>query len=77
MEKVGNYFSKKMSETYHLSLTVEKNENFINSSQNEGLSPSYISLSFDGFGSISWHSVLVFRLSNSFYILIGFPTFSA
>jgi hypothetical protein len=26
-------------------------------SQNEGLSPSGIALSFDKFGSISWHSV--------------------
>jgi hypothetical protein len=34
-----------------------KKVNFVNSSQNEGLSPSGIALSFDGFGSISWHSV--------------------
>jgi hypothetical protein len=31
--------------------------NFLNSSQNEGLSPSGIALSFNWFGSISWHSV--------------------
>jgi hypothetical protein len=31
-----------------------------NSSQNEGLSPSCIALSFDGFGSISWHSICFF-----------------
>jgi hypothetical protein len=30
---------------------------FINSSQNKGLSPSCIALSFDGFDSISWHSI--------------------
>jgi hypothetical protein len=36
--------------------TVKKKVNFVNSSQNEGLSPSGIALSFDGFGSISWHS---------------------
>jgi hypothetical protein len=28
-----------------------------NSSQNEGLSPSGIALSFEGFGSILWYSV--------------------
>jgi hypothetical protein len=32
--------------------TVKKKVNFINSSQNEELSPSGIALSFDGFGSI-------------------------
>jgi hypothetical protein len=30
---------------------------FINSSQNEGLPPSCIALSFDGFGSISWCTI--------------------
>jgi hypothetical protein len=33
--------------------TVKKKVNFINSSQNERLSPSSIALSFDEFGSIS------------------------
>jgi hypothetical protein len=33
--------------------TVKKKENLINSSQNEGLSPSCIALSFDRFGSVS------------------------
>jgi hypothetical protein len=37
--------------------SVKKKINWINLSQNEGLSPSYIALSFDGFGSISWHSI--------------------
>jgi hypothetical protein len=32
---------------------VKKKVNFVNSSQNEGLSPSGIALSFDRFGSIS------------------------
>jgi hypothetical protein len=41
----------------NMNWTVKKKENFINSSQNEGLSPSCISLSFNGFGSISWLSV--------------------
>jgi hypothetical protein len=40
--------------------TVKKKVNFINSSENEGLSPSCIALSFDGFGSISWHTIWVF-----------------
>jgi hypothetical protein len=40
-----------------LNKTVKKKVNFINSSQNEGLSPSGIALSFDGLSSISWHSV--------------------
>jgi hypothetical protein len=35
--------------------TVKKRVNLINSSQEEGLSPSCIALSFDGFGSILWH----------------------
>jgi hypothetical protein len=34
-------------------LTVKKKVNFMNSSENEGLSPTCIALSFDGFGSIS------------------------
>jgi hypothetical protein len=47
-------------------------------SQNEGLSPSWIALSFDGFGSISWHSVVFVRLYHSFLqLFFGFPTFSA
>jgi hypothetical protein len=33
-------------------LAKKKKVNFINSSQNEGLSPSCIALSFDRFGSI-------------------------
>jgi hypothetical protein len=37
--------------------TVKKKVNFVNSSQNEGSSPWGITLSFDGFGSISCHSV--------------------
>jgi hypothetical protein len=32
--------------------TVQKKIGFINSSQNEGLYPSCIALSFDGFGSL-------------------------
>jgi hypothetical protein len=46
--------------------------------KNEGLSPSGIALSFDGFGSISWHSVW-FSSDGSFSFHIfspGFPTFS-
>jgi hypothetical protein len=35
-------------------ITVKKKVYFINSSQNEGLTPSFIAPSFDGFGSISW-----------------------
>jgi hypothetical protein len=36
------------------------------------LSPSCIDLSFDGFGSISWHSIWYFRL---FPTIFGLPTF--
>jgi hypothetical protein len=39
--------------------TVKEKVNFINSSQNEGLSPSCIALSFGGFGSISGHFAYV------------------
>jgi hypothetical protein len=53
--------------------TVKKKVNFIHSTQNEGLSPSCIALSFDGFGSISWHSIWV--LSALSYFFSGFPTF--
>jgi hypothetical protein len=50
--------------------TVKKK---VNLSQNEGLSPS-----FDGFGSISLHSIWVFRLLYSFHnFFSGFPTFFA
>jgi hypothetical protein len=58
--------------------TVKIKVNFMNSSQNEGLSPSGIALSFDGFGSISWHSIGVFSGSYTvFTIVFGFPTFLA
>jgi hypothetical protein len=36
-----------------MNLTVKKKVNYVNSPQNEGLSPSGIALSFIGFGSIS------------------------
>jgi hypothetical protein len=44
-----------------------KKVNFINSSENEGLSPSCIALFYDGFGSLSWHSIWFFRLFYSFH----------
>jgi hypothetical protein len=53
--------------------TVKKKVNFINSAQYEGLSPSCIALSFDGFGSISWHSIWVLSALSQFFF--GFPTF--
>jgi hypothetical protein len=40
----------------------EKKVHFINSSQNEGVSTSCIALSYDGFGSFSWHSILCIHL---------------
>jgi hypothetical protein len=53
----------------------------MNSSENEGLSPTCIALSFDGFGSISWHSVWFFGSLKvfTFFFLFGsgFQTFSA
>ena len=65
---------------YEYELNCEENSKFVNSSQNEGLSPSCIALSFDRFGSISWHSVWFlsdgsssfhfFRISNSFDLSI-------
>jgi hypothetical protein len=54
---------------------IFKKVNFINSSQNEGLSPSGITLSFYGFDSTSWHSF--FWLFYSFHNLLGLQTFSA
>jgi hypothetical protein len=38
----------------NMNKTIKKKVNLINSSQNEGSSPSCIALSFDGFGSILW-----------------------
>ena len=60
---------------------VKKKVNLVNSSQNEGLPPSVIDLSFDVFGSILWHSVwfsfdgsfsfhIFFRISNFFDLSI-------
>jgi hypothetical protein len=65
--------------------TVKKKGNFVNSSQHEGLSFSGIALSFDGFGSISCHSVwfstdgsfsfhIFFRISNFFDLSISEET---
>jgi hypothetical protein len=50
-------------------------KNKINLSQNEGLSPSCIALSFDGFGSISWHSIWIFWLLYSFHNFSHFQLF--
>jgi hypothetical protein len=55
--------------------TVKKKVNVIISSQNDGLSLSCIALSFDGFGSISWHSIWFFGSYTVFTIVYGFPTF--
>jgi hypothetical protein len=48
--------------TLHFTDYMLTDINFINSSQNEGLSPSCIALSFDGPGSISWHSIWCFSV---------------
>jgi hypothetical protein len=56
----------------NMNRTIKYKVNFINSFRNEGLSPSCIDLSFDGFGSISWHSIWYFRL---FLTIFGLPTF--
>jgi hypothetical protein len=47
--------------------------NIINSTQNEGLSPSCTDLSFDRFGSILWH--YIWFLSALSHFLFGFPAF--
>jgi hypothetical protein len=54
--------------------TVKKKVNFVNSSQNEGFSPSGIDLSFDRFGSILWHSVW-FSFDGYFRFHISPPDF--
>jgi hypothetical protein len=56
---------------------VKKKVNFINVSQNKGLSPSCIALSLDGFGSILWHSICFFWALLQFSQFFGFSTFSA
>jgi hypothetical protein len=48
-----------------------KKVNFINSSQNERLSPSGLALSFDKFDSISWQS-LSFSSNSSFTVFVFF-----
>jgi hypothetical protein len=64
-----------------MKLNCQEKVNFVNSSQNEGLSPSGIALSFNGFGSI-FHGTLFgfhptalsvlpfFRISNFFDLSI-------
>jgi hypothetical protein len=55
--------------------SVKEKYFFSNSSQNKGLSPSCIALSFNGFGSISWHSIWFFFGSYTvFTTFYGFPT---
>jgi hypothetical protein len=73
---VAKYFSTWFKIRIWIELS-RKNVNFVNSSQNEGLSPSGIALSFDGFVSISWHPVW-FSSDSSFNFLIfvlGFQLF--
>jgi hypothetical protein len=52
---MGSHGPPEILEVGSVPRTVKKKINFINLpvSQNEGLSPSCIALSFDGFGSIS------------------------
>jgi hypothetical protein len=42
---------------YEFELNCQEKSKFVNSSQNEGLSPSGTALSFVRLGSISWHSL--------------------
>jgi hypothetical protein len=53
---VAKYFGTSFKRQMWIELSRNK-VNFVNSSQNKGLSPSGIALSFNGFGSISLHSV--------------------
>jgi hypothetical protein len=60
----------------NMNKTLKKKVNFVDSSQNEGLLPSCIALSFDGSDLISWHNIyffspftvlhFFFRMSNVF-----------
>jgi hypothetical protein len=54
----------------NLNCTVIGKQHFLNSSQNERLSPSciHVAVSFDGFGSISWHCLVLFPLFYRFTI---------
>jgi hypothetical protein len=61
---------------YEYELNCQEKVNFVNSSQKEGLSPSGTALSFDGFGSISWHSVWFSSDGSfSFHIFSDFQLF--
>jgi hypothetical protein len=58
---------------YEYELNCQEQLDLINSSENEGLPPSDIALSFYRFGSISWHSPMALSQFSHF---LGFPTFS-
>jgi hypothetical protein len=50
---------------------VQKKVILINSSQNEGLSPSCIALSFNAFGSVSWRSMGDFSALLQFSLFVS------
>jgi hypothetical protein len=49
----------------------------ISSSQNKGLSPSCIALSFNVFGAMPWHIIWFFGSYTVFTLFFGFSAFSA
>jgi hypothetical protein len=51
-------------------MKLKNNLSFMNSFQNEKLSLLCIALSFNGFGSISWHNICFFRLLYSVHNFI-------
>jgi hypothetical protein len=60
---VAKYFGTWALWNTNMNSTVKKIVNFID----EGLFPSCISLSFDGFGSISWHYIWVLSALSHFF----------
>jgi hypothetical protein len=59
----------------NMNKTVKKKVNLINTSQNEGSSPSCLALSFDRFGSISWNSTFSALLQFSHFFFSDFHLF--
>jgi hypothetical protein len=62
---IAKYFGTCFKYVYEFN--CKKKLNFINSTQIEGLSPSYIDLSFEGFGSIPWPSICVLSALSYFF----------
>jgi hypothetical protein len=75
---VAKYFGTCLKIRMYIKLSSKKSK-FHKIISKRRISPSCIALSFDGFGSISWHIIWFYRLFYTFhnFFFFGFPTFSA